>query len=109
MHFRNHVLKYTRNILYFNSFFALVNGNITELDSGLRRNDRGALDSHLPRHTPDRQPGWRFSCAYWTPAFAGVTKVVGITLQITRDRGGLNFPGIPGRNSGECRIRRAAG
>jgi hypothetical protein len=48
----------------FNSFFALVNNNITELDSGLRRNDRGALDSPAgiyPVHTgPDklRQQSW---------------------------------------------------
>jgi hypothetical protein len=28
MHFKKHVLKYTRNLLYFNSFFALVNGKL---------------------------------------------------------------------------------
>jgi hypothetical protein len=29
INFKNNVLKYTRNFLYFNSFFALVNGKIT--------------------------------------------------------------------------------
>jgi hypothetical protein len=42
----NHVFKYTRNLLYFNSFFAPVNGK--ELDS-----------PGIPEHTPGFPVGLR--------------------------------------------------